>query len=96
MSEQENLMGRVALSKAGRDKGRYFLVTGMADEQHVLLVDGILRKLKKPKKKKLKHVTLEPAVAEGIREKLSGGKRVFDAEIRNCLMNMGYNMEKEK
>ena len=96
MSEHPmELTGRVAISRAGRDEGRAFLIAGTADEQHVLLVDGVLRKLAKPKKKKLKHLRVEPACAESIREKLTEGKPIFDAEIRNCLKSLGYNPEQE-
>ncbi len=88
-------LGRVAISRAGRDAGRAFLITGAADEEHVFIVDGCLRKLAKPKKKKLKHLRVEPACAESIREKLKEDKPIFDAEIRNCLKSLGYNPEQE-
>lgn len=96
MSEQgENLIGRVAESRAGRDKGRAFLVVGELDAEHLLLADGCLRRLDRPKKKKRKHIRLQPAVAPTIQTKLMEGKQVFDAEIRNCLLNLGYNVEHE-
>lgn len=91
--EQEELIGRVAISKAGRDKDRPFLIVGMVDEEYVLLVDGCLRKLAKPKKKKRKHIRLEPASVESVKGKLLEGKQVFDAEIRNCLLNLGYQLD---
>ncbi len=93
MSTEIQAIGRVVTSKAGRDKGRSFLITGVIDENHVYVVDGTLRKLLNPKKKKLKHLTMESAEAEGIREKLTTGKQVFDAEIRNCLIHLGFNQE---
>jgi len=49
-------VGRVVRSKAGRDAGRLFLVVGVSDEEHLLLADGDLRKVEKPKKKKLRHL----------------------------------------
>lgn len=91
MSDQEDLIGRVVTSKAGRDKGRSFLVVARVDENHVHIVDGTLRKLGRPKKKKLKHLTLEAPAATGIREKITNGKQVFDAEIRNNLIALGFN-----
>jgi ribosomal protein L14E/L6E/L27E len=90
---EEDLLGRVVISKAGRDKERAFLVVGSADDEYVLLADGCLRKLDHPKKKKRKHIRVEPAAAEGIKTKLLEGKQVFDAEIRNCLLNLGYKLE---
>ena len=47
--------GCYVLSKCGRDRGRVFIVAG-AEGQFVYIVDGKLRKIQKPKKKKLKHV----------------------------------------
>lgn len=79
--------GSVVLSKAGRDSGKYFLVVGAVDENYVLLADGGLRRLAKPKKKKIKHVAQTPHILEGIGNKLKEGKKVFDAEIRSALKN---------
>lgn len=89
----EDLVGRIAVSKAGRDKNRAFLIVGMVNGEYVLLVDGCLRKLSHPKKKKRKHIRLEPASVESVKIKLIEGKQVFDAEIRNCLINLGYKLE---
>lgn len=49
-------VGRVVRSTAGRDKGRLFLAIGVFDEEHLLIADGDLRKVEKPKKKKLRHL----------------------------------------
>jgi hypothetical protein len=46
----------VVVSTAGHDKGGIFAVVGFAGEGFLLLADGKLRKLEKPKKKKRKHV----------------------------------------
>jgi len=48
-------VGQIVISKSGRDKGRYFVVVGTEGE-FVFYVDGELRKLARPKKKKLRHV----------------------------------------
>ena len=53
--------GRVVLSKQGHDKGRLFLVVGLADEKHVFIADGSSRTLEKPKKKQTKHLHAKPA-----------------------------------
>lgn len=87
----DDLIGTVATSTAGRDKGRSFIIVGVCDEQNVLVADGSLRKLEKPKKKKLKHLHLHNTVVEGIKLKIYEKKQVFNAEIRNCLLSHGYN-----
>ncbi|MEG0257227.1 MAG: RNA-binding protein [Christensenella sp.] len=80
-------IGRVAISRMGRDKGRVFLITEILEEPYVMVADGGLRKLKKPKKKKLKHLKLQETVLTGIKEKLMQGTKVFDAELRSALKN---------
>ena len=47
---------RVVRSTAGHDKGGLFAVIGQQGPACLLIADGKLRKLEKPKKKKLKHV----------------------------------------
>ncbi|MDP2892131.1 MAG: RNA-binding protein [Bacillota bacterium] len=83
-------LGRVVLSKAGRDRGRYFIICGLIDEAHVMIADGSQRRLKAPKKKKLKHLDLKPEVLEQIKEKLESGKKVFDSEVYSALQGLGY------
>lgn len=88
-----DLLGRVAISTAGRDAKRAFLVVGLSEEGYVLLADGRLRKAERPKKKKCRHIRLEPAVAQDVRDVLLQGGRVADAEIRKCLASLGYELE---
>ena len=78
-------VGQIVASKAGRDEGRLFLVLNVIDDQYVELVDGTLRKLAKPKKKKNRHIEPQNGYCESIKAKLEQGKQVFDAEIRASL-----------
>lgn len=78
-------IGRLALSTAGRDKDKIFMILDIIDEQYVYIVDGDLRTKEKPKKKKLRHLKLYPEVLSVIAEKLKEGKKVFDAEIRSAI-----------
>lgn len=47
--------GQIVFSKCGRDKKRAFIVLSVEGE-YAYLVDGDLRRLVKPKKKKLRHI----------------------------------------
>ena len=47
--------GMLAKSKSGHDKGKVYVIYEM-DETYVYLVDGIIRGIEKPKRKKRKHV----------------------------------------
>jgi large subunit ribosomal protein L14e len=86
-------IGTVVLSKCGRDKGRYFIVCGLQGDDYVLLADGVLRKLARPKKKKIKHIAVTNDRLENIAQKLTDGKKVFDSELRGALR--AYNDKKE-
>ena len=77
--------GRVAVSSAGRDEGKTFIILSVIDAQYVYIADGDLRKIDHPKKKKLKHLRLTGTVLEPIAEKLRRGTKVFDAEIRSAI-----------
>lgn len=78
-------IGRIVFSKSGRDAGKCFIIYDIIDEDYVYLVDGNLRKLAKPKKKKIKHIELKPERLETIREKILGGKKVFDSEVYSAI-----------
>ena len=79
MSVEINV-GDLVVSRAGRDKGRPFVVL-RAEEGFVYLVDGDLRRLDKPKKKKRMHVKPYPKKGS-CRMDLAEGKRLCDADIR--------------
>ena len=50
-------VGMLAKSKAGHDKGQVYVIFDV-DDAYVYLVDGKIRTIEKPKKKKKKHVQL--------------------------------------
>lgn len=52
------MKGQFAISLSGRDKGRVFMIVETHEEGYVSLADGKLRRLEKPKRKKLKHIKL--------------------------------------
>ena len=78
--------GQVVYSKCGRDKGLPFIVTAIDDDvNYIYLVDGDVRPLAKPKKKKVKHLQPVSCVYDEIKRKLDGNLYLLDAEIRNAL-----------
>ncbi len=78
-------IGQIAKSKAGRDRGRVFIIIRILDEQHVLVCDGDLRKLSSPKKKKVKHLVIYNTVLTEFAEKLQGNENLDDAYVRKLL-----------
>jgi len=89
-------VGRIVQSLAGRDKGRYFMICDIKDEEFVFISDGDYRKLGIKKLKRLKHLHLTPIILENIKEKLESDKKVFDAELRSAIINAGYNRSNER
>ena len=80
--------GDIVYSKAGRDAGRPFVVLSVADAQHVMLADGRLRRVDKPKKKKVKHLEKSGQVAELVAQKLSEGLRVTNPDLKRALAEL--------
>ena len=72
--------GRIVYSKAGRDKGRYFVILSIEGE-YVNICDGNLRKLKSPKKKKLKHLRACDAISKTFIEKTKMNDKLTDKDI---------------
>ena len=87
----EKSLGRVARSRAGRDKGRYAIIVSIVDDEYVLVADGDLRKFHSPKKKKLKHLLLRPEKADTIAVQLEAGEPILDADIRKALEALNYD-----
>ena len=83
-------VGRVVFSKAGRDRGHYFVVVAVLDDNHVAIANGCQRKVDNPNKKKIRHLVAKPDVLEENKEKISAKKRIFDSEVRNKLDAIGY------
>ncbi len=78
-------LGQVVYSKAGRDSKRKFIILSIIDESYVLISDGDLRRIEKPKKKKIKHLELTGNIPETIAQKLSTGQKVGNSDIRKAL-----------
>lgn len=81
----DKLLGRIVLSKAGRDKGRRFLVVAVEDDAHVRIADGETHRAAKPKKKKLKHLSFERACVENLEAMLAAPGNTADAALRKAL-----------
>ena len=81
-------VGSIVRSKAGRDKGDFFIVLAM-DDNYVYMANGELRKVDQPKKKKLKHLQGTEQVSEFIINKLSQGGKVTNSEVRKALAQAG-------
>ena len=76
-------IGSVVRTKCGRDRKRVFLVVGVCNDgtDRVLLADGRLHPLSKPKRKSISHITV---LAAGNEERTSAFQK-GDGEISSYL-----------
>lgn len=79
--------GRLLLAKAGRDKGSVFVATEIRQDC-VFIADGKRRKLEKPKRKNIKHIS----PASDIVIRLDG---MTNKKLRKCLLQYRPNTAKE-
>jgi len=89
------VLGQVVYSKAGRDKGKIFIITGLLDDEYIFISDGDLRRIENPKKKKLKHLVVTKNIVDLIAQKLSTDAKVTNAEIRKALVELKDTAEAE-
>ncbi len=80
----EIIEGSIVRSIAGRDKGDLFIVISREGD-YAYLANGELRKVDRPKKKKLKHLQGSNTVSEFIRNKLQTAGKVTNSEVRKAL-----------
>jgi large subunit ribosomal protein L14e len=71
-------VGQLVFSRAGRDAGRPFVVVGVCDQRHVLVADGDLRPLARPKRKNVRHL----AMAGARHAAVASGRVPPDPELR--------------
>lgn len=80
----EVIAGMIVRSIAGRDKGDLFIVLS-TEGGYAYLANGELRKVDRPKKKKLKHLQPSHYVSEFIQNKLKAVGKVTNSEVRKAL-----------
>ncbi|MBC7958767.1 MAG: KOW domain-containing RNA-binding protein [Vallitaleaceae bacterium] len=87
--------GQIIKSKAGRDQGKVFIIIEM-DDEYVYLVDGNLRRLENPKKKKQKHVQPTHIIIETIKNKIEKAEKLTNADIRKEMIVYQKDPENRK
>lgn len=82
ITTHELQIGQFVRSKAGRDQGNIFIITKVVDDQFVQIADGDLRRIEKPKTKKVKHLVITKQVSEVIAGKVADNKKVSNLMVR--------------
>lgn len=75
------MTGMLAISLAGHDKGRIYLII-KEEGDFVYLTDGKTRGIENPKKKRKKHLQIIKTRDEALAKKLKDGKTIYNEEIR--------------
>ena len=70
---------------AGRDKDKYFAVISKEDNNYLNICDGRRRKIKNPKKKKIKHLENLNYSLNLIKEKLERGNEISNSDIKKSI-----------
>ena len=82
-------IGQIVKSKAGRDKGKFFVVFEKIDAKYVLIVDGSLRRIDKPKKKQIKHLAKTNIISNEIRAAILNNEKISNGFIRREFEKLG-------
>ncbi|MBD5560938.1 MAG: RNA-binding protein [Clostridia bacterium] len=85
MKRYEPIPGRLVRSLAGRDRGGYFMVVATEGEDMVLIADGRVRPLSRPKRKKRKHLHMTPFVLTEAASRLEKPGGLADGELRRMI-----------
>lgn len=80
----EFVQGMFARSLAGHDKNKLYVITSVEGE-YIYLVDGKIRTIDRPKKKKKKHVQIDSHISEVIKQKISSGVKLRDEDIKRAI-----------
>jgi ribosomal protein L14E/L6E/L27E len=90
----EFIVGGFAVSKAGHDSGKCYVIFQM-DSEYVYLVDGRIRTIDRPKKKKAMHVQKLDRSNQSLADKIIM-KTAKDEEIKRAIKLLQYgNSSKE-
>ena len=79
----EIIIGYFAKANKGHDTDNYYVII-QEDNEYVYLVDGRIRTLERPKKKKKKHVSILPEYDQSILNKVKNSS-IKNEEIKRAI-----------
>lgn len=77
-------VGMLAKSLAGHDFGKLYVIVKV-DSEYVYLVDGIIRTVDKPKRKKKKHVQVIREIQQTVVDKIQNNQVIQNEEIKRII-----------
>jgi len=91
--QNNDLIGKVVLSKTGRDKSHIYVIIGHLSDDYVILSNGSTKTVQMPKKKNLKHINVLDDVDDEIKESIISKDRGTDLKIKRFLKLKGIVKE---
>ena len=91
--QNNDLIGKVVLSIAGRDKDHYYVVVKELNDDYYLLSNGRTKTIQMPKKKKLKHFDVLGDAEDHIKTALAAKDKGTDLKIKRFLKLKGIVKE---
>ncbi len=91
--QNNDLIGKVVRSKAGRDENHLYVIIGQLDNDYVLIVNGKTKTLEKPKKKKIKHLDFLNTIDDKFKTAIDLKDKCTDLEIKRFLKFEGIVKE---
>lgn len=85
------MRGMYAISKAGHDKGKLYIII-MEDEEYVYLSDGRLKPVEAPKKKKKKHIQIIKKTEKQIYLTVEEERQFSNEEIKRAIKEYMYKL----
>ena len=86
METTEDLqIGQLVKSKAGRDKGKLFIIKEIINDKYVYIVDGELRKISNPKKKKVKHLIIYKRIFKEFQEQITSNVKLTNVFVKRLI-----------
>ncbi|MBE6071631.1 MAG: hypothetical protein E7208_06685 [Clostridium butyricum] len=91
--QNNDLIGKVVLSKAGRDKNHLYVIVRQINEDYVLLANGNTKSISMPKKKKVKHLSILEDIDDEIISSIRLCDKSTDLKIKRFLKLKGIVKE---
>ena len=90
--QNNDLIGKIVLSKCGRDKNHYYVIDKV-DDTYYLLSNGSNKTIQMPKKKSIKHFIVLENVDDEIKASVILKKKGTDLKIKRFLKLKGIVKE---
>lgn len=91
--QNNDLIGKVVLSTAGRDINHLYVIVRQIDKDYVLLSNGDTKSIQMPKKKKIKHLIILEDIDDELLSSIKACDKSTDLKIKRFLKVRGIVKE---